>query len=141
MLCFENDAGQIISYKEYVRLVWKSGARTDEDIMEALNKTLETGKVLNIYRLLVDQEFMQTCSVEVEVWFKYDWLTRARINFDFGAAAVLSGRSLLVRIATLGMLKHLIGDSTRLRIKVFHAGHEKQAIEWLLQQHPPQPRK
>ncbi|MBT9394440.1 STAS/SEC14 domain-containing protein [Hymenobacter sp. NST-14] len=135
---FENDAGKIISFHDYVRLVWKRGDRTDEDIMEALNKTLETGKVLNICRLLVDQEFIRTCSVEVEVWFKYDWLSRARMNFDFGAAAVLSSRNLLVRIATLGMLNHLVGNRDRLRIKVFHAGQEEEAIQWLLQQHAPE---
>jgi SpoIIAA-like len=137
-IVFENDAGQVISFQDYVRLVWKRGDRTDEDIMEALNKTLEAGKVLGIYRLLVDQEFMRTCSVEVEVWFKYDWLSRARLNFDFGAAAVLSGRSILVRIATLGMLNHLIADTDRLRIKVFHAYQEQEAINWLLRQNAPQ---
>lgn len=136
MLCFENAAGQIVSHGQYVRLLWHTGERKDEDIIEALNKVLEVGKELQISRLLIDQQFMQTCSVEVEVWFKYDWLTRARLQFDFGAAAILSGRHLLVRLATTVTLKYVIGWTGNFQIRLFDHWREPEAIAWLLQPNP-----
>jgi hypothetical protein len=136
MLCFENAAGRVVSHQTYVQLLWNTGQRQDEDIMQVLDKILEIGQELNIDRLLVDQEIMNSCSVEVEVWFKYDWLTRARLQFDYGAAAILSGRNLLVRLATTGMLRHLLGWAGAFQIRVFPAGQEQEAIEWLSQRKP-----
>lgn len=133
MLCFANAAGHVVSRKNYLRLDWNKGERTDEDIMEALNKVLDVGRTLRISRLLVNQEIMESCSVEVEVWFKYDWLTRARLQFDNGAAAILSGRNILVRLATVGMLRHLVGWSGHFQIRMFGIGQEDEAIEWLKQ--------
>ena len=104
--------------------------------MQVLDKILEIGQELNIDRLLVDQEVMDSSSVEVEVWFKYDWLTRARLQFNYGAAAILSSRNLLVRLATAGMLRHLLGWAGTFQIRVFSSGQEREAIEWLSQREP-----
>ena len=136
MLCFENPAGCILLHPTFVQVIWARGERQDEHVMELMNQLLEVGKQHHLDRLLVDQEIMQSCSIEVEVWFKYDWLTRARQQFDFGAAAILSGRNLLVRLATTGFLRHLLGWTGTFQIRVFSAGEQQQAIEWLSQPSP-----
>ena len=136
MLRFENAAGRIVSYPTYVHLLWNHGPRQDQDVMQVLDQVLEIGRNLQIDRLLVDQQIMDSSSVEVEVWFKYDWLTRARLQFDDGAAAILSGRNLLVRLATAGMLQHLVGWAGTFQIRVFSAGQEPEAVAWLSQRKP-----
>ncbi len=136
MRCFENSAGYIVNHGHYMRLVWHPGERADPDIMEVLNRLLELGQQLGIDRLLVDQGLMSSSSVEVEVWFKYDWLSRARLQFDFGAAAILSSQNLLVRLATMGMLRHLLGWAGTFQIRVFSTGQQQAAIAWLTQHRP-----
>lgn len=136
MLCFENAAGRVVSHQKYVQLLWNDGQRQDADIQQVLNKVLEIGQALHINRLLVDQEIMDSCSVEVEVWFKYEWLTRARLQFDDGAAAILSSRNLFVRMATTGMLRHLLGWTGTFQIRVFSTGQQQEAIAWLSQRKP-----
>lgn len=136
MLRFENAAGRIVSHPTYLHLLWTTGPRADQDVMQVLDKVLEIGRDLQIDRLLVDQQIMESSSVEVEVWFKYDWLTRARLQFDYGAAAILSGRNLLVRLATAGMLQHLLGWAGNFQIRVFAAGQEQEAVAWLSQRKP-----
>ncbi|SDY67320.1 SpoIIAA family protein [Hymenobacter psychrophilus] len=136
MLCFENPAGRILLHSTFVRVVWNIGERQDACVMELMDRLLAIGRQHNLSRLLVDQGLMDSCSVEVEVWFKYDWLTRARLQFDFGAAAILSGRNILVRMATLGMLRHLLGWTGTFQIRVFASGQTQEAIEWLSQPSP-----
>lgn len=133
---FENTAGYVVSHDTYVRLVWNKGQRTDEAIMEVFDQLLAIGQELGIDRLLVDQGAMSSASVEVEVWFKYDWLTRARLQFDFGAAAILSSQNLLVRLATAGMLRHLLGWAGTFQIRVFPTEQQQEAIAWLRQCKP-----
>lgn len=136
MLCFENPAGRILLHSTFVQVVWSTGQRQDVHVMELMDRLLEIGQRQHLDRLLVDQGIMDSCSVEVEVWFKYDWLTRARLQFDSGAAAILSGRNLLVRMATLGMLRHLLGWTGSFQIRVFYSGEMQEAVTWLSQPSP-----
>jgi hypothetical protein len=136
MLCFDNPAGHVLLHPTFVEVVWSRGQRQDAHVMELMDALLEIGKRHHLDRLLVDQGAMESCSVEVEVWFKYDWLIRARLQFDFGAAAILSGRNLLVRMATLGMLRHLLGWTGTFQIRVFASGQLQEAVKWLSQPSP-----
>ncbi|GGF22058.1 hypothetical protein GCM10011383_37120 [Hymenobacter cavernae] len=135
MLVYSNKTGTLRADQEgkYLHLTWNEGIREDYQIQEMFSHVLRYIQETGWHKILINQRWMQPASVEVELWFRTNWLPRAVAAIGTCRAAIVVGQDVFTRLVTVSLMREsslAISSVSELQYCLFQ--REETALRWLL---------
>ena len=137
MLVYSNKAGTLHAEQacSYLHLTWHEGVREDHHIQELFHSLLQHLLESGWRKAIINQRLMHPASVEVEHWFRTNWLPQALTRLGACRVAIVLGQDVLTRLVTVSLVREsggLISHFPHLTYNLFY--QEDQAIQWLLEE-------